>query len=731
MEWFKAAPVLSSRYTLTVLSLLLLISSGLMYGQGGNLWEPANGPGQSVGALTSGINGEIYGAFYNQVLRSTDGGINWTHAGLAVSMDGVSIPVHTIARDSSGVLFACARYLDTANPLGSLAGLNYRSTDQGQTWELWDAWTFYQGSGYVFAFAVTTDNRVLVGLWGGLLSSSDGGASWSLDTIASTQQTAILALATGDSGAVFASVHDEGLFRSTDSGRSWQPLSPRVFEKVVVLPDGSLIGSWSHAIERSTDMGITWSVLTSDSWVADIRGIFCGDVGEVWAATKTGIWRSTDSGDSWSETGTGIYDVATIHLQGGGKILAGSTVGLLQSVDNGATWALENRGEGVRADVTLSGRGYGDWVFAASRLAVYSSSDGGLSWARPLAFNDYPGSFAKPVILSFCSTTSGTLWVGMLYPLNIWTSADYGQSWVTLNTPTGSTSAITIERHGYLLIGDGSDGGSAFRRGWNGQWTEILALGDTAQGVLSLAVDSLNTYYAGYSSGLLASDDEGLTWRECSGLNGLEVRVLAADRRGRVFAGTKSHGVFVSGTQGETWSEVSTGLHGQEINAIEPMQFGETLCATAVGGVFGLGVHDTVWVSVSGGLPGMAVTSLASDSTGRAYAATSLGLYRSVYPLSAIREEKPLIPLGAQLLQNYPNPFNPSTTIRYRLPSRSHVTITVFNTLGQQVATLIQGEMDAGYHEVQFDSSRLASGIYIYRLTAGNYSVSRKMALTR
>ena len=89
------------------------------------------------------------------------------------------------------------------------------------------------------------------------------------------------------------------------------------------------------------------------------------------------------------------------------------------------------------------------------------------------------------------------------------------------------------------------------------------------------------------------------------------------------------------------------------------------------------------------------------------------------------------VPVSFTLGQNYPNPFNPSTTIRYSLPSRSLVTLTVFNTLGQQVATLVQGEQEAGYHEVQFDGSGLASGVYVYRLQAGDFVQSLKLTLLR
>ena len=89
------------------------------------------------------------------------------------------------------------------------------------------------------------------------------------------------------------------------------------------------------------------------------------------------------------------------------------------------------------------------------------------------------------------------------------------------------------------------------------------------------------------------------------------------------------------------------------------------------------------------------------------------------------------VPSGFALEQNYPNPFNPSTTIRYELPTRSHVMLSVFNTLGQQIAVLENGEHDAGYHEVRFDGSNLASGMYFYRLQAGMYVETKKFLLTR
>jgi len=89
------------------------------------------------------------------------------------------------------------------------------------------------------------------------------------------------------------------------------------------------------------------------------------------------------------------------------------------------------------------------------------------------------------------------------------------------------------------------------------------------------------------------------------------------------------------------------------------------------------------------------------------------------------------VPQEFALSQNYPNPFNPSTEIQFSLPTTSDVTLKVFNVLGQEVATLVSGILTVGTHEVSFDASRLASGIYLYKLVAGNFLSTKKMLLLK
>lgn len=97
----------------------------------------------------------------------------------------------------------------------------------------------------------------------------------------------------------------------------------------------------------------------------------------------------------------------------------------------------------------------------------------------------------------------------------------------------------------------------------------------------------------------------------------------------------------------------------------------------------------------------------------------------------SVRLESDAIPNTWVLRQNYPNPFNPSTKISFSIPERMHVTLKVFSVLGEEIATLVNEELAAGDYSTQFNASTLASGMYFYTLTAGNFSQTNKMIVIK
>ncbi|NQV49008.1 MAG: DUF3494 domain-containing protein [Candidatus Marinimicrobia bacterium] len=97
----------------------------------------------------------------------------------------------------------------------------------------------------------------------------------------------------------------------------------------------------------------------------------------------------------------------------------------------------------------------------------------------------------------------------------------------------------------------------------------------------------------------------------------------------------------------------------------------------------------------------------------------------------AVDDDNEIVPGAYTLSQNFPNPFNPSTMISYKLPSSSHVTLTIMDVLGQELAVLVNDTQSAGSHQIEWDAGNFASGIYFYRLQAGSFASVKQMILIK
>jgi hypothetical protein len=98
---------------------------------------------------------------------------------------------------------------------------------------------------------------------------------------------------------------------------------------------------------------------------------------------------------------------------------------------------------------------------------------------------------------------------------------------------------------------------------------------------------------------------------------------------------------------------------------------------------------------------------------------------------TAVDEQMSEVPTEFALFQNYPNPFNPSTTIRYHVPKRTYVTLKIHDVMGREVAKLVNGEQDAGAYDIVWDAQGLTSGVYYYRISAGDFTSVRKLILMK
>jgi hypothetical protein len=99
--------------------------------------------------------------------------------------------------------------------------------------------------------------------------------------------------------------------------------------------------------------------------------------------------------------------------------------------------------------------------------------------------------------------------------------------------------------------------------------------------------------------------------------------------------------------------------------------------------------------------------------------------------ITALDEIEDILPLKFKLSQNYPNPFNPSTKINYSLAEPSHVQLEIYNILGQRVAVLVDEAKNAGSHTHLWNANNIPSGVYFYRIIAGDFEDTRKMILIR
>jgi len=390
---------------------------------------------------------------------------------------------------------------------------------------------------------------------------------------------------------------------------------------------------------------------------------------------------------------------------------------------------------------------YGNYFFGATGLngGVVRSTDGGRSWVLlPLQVGP----------MDICITTNGTVMVGNYGYPNVYVSTDFGNSWKGIDSHGNFGATLLALPDGSVLC---SGQYKMYKSTDNGNtWTKVAdstVFGENSSVSMFLTKNRtvLTFVYGATDStiGIFRSTDGGLHWVYSQGSpkkypinTDIEIVTYSQLNNGTIYGFTRRDGLYKSIDDGINWEKIFPYYYLD----IYFVSYGGGLLASDnlglfLGGASNTGYGGLIWSPDYGQtwqifMPewkGYMIGAIVQLDSNRILINANGYLYiLTVDVVTKVENsENQQLPSGFDLKQNYPNPFNPTTTIEFQIPERSFVKLTVFNTLGQEVETLVNEEKAAGTHRIQFNGSNLPSGIYFYRLETSKFVETKKMILMK
>ncbi|HXX64453.1 MAG TPA: T9SS type A sorting domain-containing protein [Bacteroidota bacterium] len=377
----------------------------------------------------------------------------------------------------------------------------------------------------------------------------------------------------------------------------------------------------------------------------------------------------------------------------------------------------------------------GSKLFAAVNSAVDSggvivSTDTGATWTAATGL---------PVTKILSIHAEGTTLYAGLYDAGIYVSTDQGASWSAANAGIGGGYIYDFAGVRSVALAGTYLNGIYRSTNSGGNWTAADSGMGGVYTINAFAVNGSDVYAATSGKGVYRSTDFGISWSAVNtGLSSTYGYIDAITVNGStIFAGSYETGIFFSTNNGASWTSASNGLP-KYLSIYYPILAFATSGTKIVAGNFSQGVFVSTdsgsrWNPVNGGLTHLGVRALAVFGNYLFMGGDSTGVCRCLLSalITSVDNQAKVVPATFDLAQNYPNPFNPSTTIRYSLPKSSMVRLSIYDILGREVSVLVNEMKNVGTHEVRFDGSRLASGVYFYRMTAGGVVKTMKFSLVR
>ncbi len=369
----------------------------------------------------------------------------------------------------------------------------------------------------------------------------------------------------------------------------------------------------------------------------------------------------------------------TVTYDNNGRALYGTWGGIIYRYENGQNVVL-NDGMNVGFIWSIAVDPVNGKIWAATENGVYISRDDGVTWElRGLSGKD---------VRSVIAVGEDHVW-----------AATWGYGVYELSQATGYAF---VERNDGLTF------------------TAVHALAKTSNGDI----------YAGtFGGGVMKLAGGSGTW-ETTNIPYNFVWTLGIDANDKIYAGTYGDGVYVSSNAGANWTSLNDGLPNLYIYSIAVNTSNEVFASAWASGVYKLNTNkDGNWSQL--GLQGTKITSVSSGKDGFVYATTDDGRVFRYLDKPTSAESNGERAFKFELEQNYPNPFNPSTTIKFAVANEGNYRLSVYDMLGQKVATLVNSRLAEGEYSITFDARNLASGIYIYRLEGRNVNLTKKMMLMK
>lgn len=415
--------------------------------------------------------------------------------------------------------------------------------------------------------------------------------------------------------------------------------------------------------------------------------------------------------------------VASFYYDSSGKVWMGLSQGFV-AVENGNDYTLFNFANSGLYDnyirsIAIDSNG-NKWLFTDWGLLCKFDDK---SWTN--LFSGQLGLLLRKYPLGV--DKSGNKWLGCSNGLVKYNGIEF-VVYDTSNSglPDNDVNAIAVDKTGNIWAG--TDNGLVKYDGQNWKTFDLRGVGFFDSNIQCLIADNSNNLWVCTNSELLRYDGEN--WIVLKNDLRPYFSTMALDNSGNVWISTidgflKYEGNYFTGYRCD--------LSGNTNKIITAMAF-DNLGNLWAGSYNGLLKYDfnkwTLYTDSTSGLNSNTVTAIAADKNGNIWVGTALGLSMFSQNLPADNTYKNKYEYS--ISQNYPNPFNPTTTINYEIKQPGYVSLTVYDILGREVKTLVNGYQNPGIYNVGFNASSFSSGIYIYRLKAGNnYMESKKMVLLK